>query len=47
MKNIIFDLDGTLIDSMPVWNGVGKKFLKDNGVEPPEDIEEIFKTMSF
>ena len=47
MKNIIFDLDGTLIDSMPVWSGVGKSFLVENGTIPPENVDEIFKRMSF
>ncbi|MCI8341935.1 MAG: HAD family phosphatase [Firmicutes bacterium] len=47
MKNIIFDLDGTLIDSMPVWSGVGKSFLVENGTIPPENVDEIFKSMSF
>ena len=47
IKNIIFDLDGTLIDSMPVWENVGRNLLIKNGVNPPDDLEEKFKTMSF
>jgi len=47
MKNYIFDLDGTLIDSMPAWDNVGTNFLISIGITPPENIEEIYRTMSF
>ena len=34
----VFDLDGTLFDSMPFWNELDARFLKRRGVEPvPED----------
>ena len=42
----IFDLDGTLLDSMEVWNNLGKDFLKKYNLDPPGNIEEILKTMS-
>ncbi len=45
--NYIFDLDGTLINSMPVWRNVGRDFVLSKGFVPPENLEEIFKTMSF
>ena len=42
-KNVfIFDLDGTLIDSVGVWNKVDQKLLRDlGGVEVPEDVINI------
>ena len=46
-KGAIFDLDGTLIDSMGIWSNVGKEFLLSHGIAPPEDIEHILKPMSF
>lgn len=47
IQGIIFDLDGTLIDSMPAWQNIGSDFLKRHGVNPPDDLNEIIKTMSF
>ena len=45
-QGVIFDLDGTLLDSMPVWETVDQRFLRENGIEPPADISETVKTMS-
>ena len=42
-KNIIFDLDGTLIDSMGIWDNIGRDFLKKLNVNVPDDLEEIWK----
>lgn len=47
IKGVIFDLDGTLIDSMNVWYDTDRAFLKENGVEnPPEDISERVKKLT-
>lgn len=47
IKGIIFDLDGTLIDSMNVWYDTDRKFLRENGIEnPPEDISERVKKLT-
>ena len=27
LEAAIFDLDGTLLDSMPIWQGLGEKYL--------------------
>lgn len=44
MENyMIFDLDGTLIDSMPIWKNVGKDFLRKYGFEIPADLDEQIK----
>lgn len=42
----IFDMDGTLIDSMPKWNVVARDFLISVGKTPRDDLGEIIKPMS-
>lgn len=46
-ENYIFDLDGTLIDSMPVWDNIGVDFLLSKGITPPYDLKETLSRMSF
>ena len=47
MKAAIFDMDGTILDSMCVWDGLGADYLRSVGVEPPDDLWEIMRTLSF
>lgn len=42
----IFDMDGTLIDSMPVWRGLGRNFLLSRGITPPEGLRKIIAPMT-
>jgi HAD superfamily hydrolase (TIGR01509 family) len=37
-KAVIFDLDGTLIDSMSIWRQVDQEFLGKRGIEVPLDL---------
>jgi HAD superfamily hydrolase (TIGR01509 family) len=37
-KAVIFDLDGTLIDSMSIWRQVDREFLGKRGIEVPLDL---------
>lgn len=47
IKSIIFDLDGTLIDSMKIWYQIDRQFLIENGVEnPPREISERMKKLT-
>lgn len=49
LKNIegaIFDLDGTLLDSMYIWSDIGLKFLKNEGITPPPGAEDEFIKLS-
>ena len=43
----IFDMDGTLVDSMPYWKNLASEYLKSKGVtQIPSDILEKIKTMT-
>ena len=35
IKAVLFDLDGTLLDSMFVWQYVDEEFLRRRGITPP------------
>lgn len=45
-KYSIFDLDGTLLDSMAAWHNLGRDYLLLKGVIPPENLNEILESMS-
>lgn len=47
MKAAIFDLDGTLIDSMGMWHKIDIDFLTGRDILVPDDISTIVKNMSF
>ncbi len=46
-KALIFDLDGTLLDSMSAWDTVGLEYLNLKAINHlPPDILEVFRPMS-
>lgn len=45
-KYAIFDMDGTLIDSMPAWEKLGEDYLNQKGIKVPENLNEIINAMS-
>lgn len=47
VKGAIFDLDGTLLDSMWVWNKVDVDFLGARGFEVPQDYQKVISAMGF
>ena len=46
LKYKIFDLDGTLLDSMAAWRNLGKDYLLQKGINPPDNLNEIIAAMS-
>ena len=46
MKACIFDLDGTLLDSMDVWKNIDIEFLKKRGIIAPTDYADAIASMS-
>lgn len=47
IKAVIFDLDGTLVDSMWMWKKIDIEFLGRYGYECPDDLQRIIEGMSF
>ncbi len=46
-KGVIFDLDGTLFDSMGIWKDVDLAFFEKRGITMPDDYQESIKDMHF
>lgn len=43
MRAAIFDMDGTLIDSMPAWRRLNAEFVRSHGFTPtPEQEQELY-----
>lgn len=42
----IFDVDGTLLDSMGVWQGLAERYLMSKGIEPEKGLSEKLKTFT-
>lgn len=46
-KAALFDLDGTLVDSMWMWKQIDIEFLGRFGYECPDDLQKVIEGMSF
>lgn len=44
---ILFDMDGTLIDSMWMWTEIDREYLGGFGLELPDDLQKAIEGMSF
>lgn len=47
LKGAIFDLDGTLLDSMGVWEQIDIQFLSSRGFDVPGDYAQTIAPMGF
>ncbi|MCI9272853.1 MAG: HAD family phosphatase [Clostridiales bacterium] len=46
-RNAIFDMDGTLLDSMGMWRNVGSDYLLQHGITPPENLSDLLHALTF
>ena len=46
-QGAIFDLDGTLVDSMWIWDDLVQRFLEGRGLSVPAGLPDRFKNMTF
>ena len=44
---VLFDLDGTLIDSMWLWHAIDIEYLNRFGLTPPKDLSVAIEGMSY
>lgn len=46
LQSAIFDMDGTLLDSMPTWRELGPSFLKERGIPATPEQLHALRTMT-
>ena len=46
MKAAVFDIDGTLIDSIEFWKNLGKNYLISQGISPRDDLNKAMETLT-
>ncbi|RDY31307.1 HAD family hydrolase [Lachnotalea glycerini] len=46
IQGAIFDMDGTLIDSMEMWDNIASQYLLSKGIMPEDNLGHILKNMS-
>lgn len=46
IKGIIFDADGTILNSMKIWEELGKRYLLERGIKAEDGLSDILYDMS-
>ena len=47
IKGAVFDLDGTLLNTMSIWHTIGADYLRSRGIMPRENLNAALKELSF
>ncbi len=47
VKGVIFDVDGTLLDSMGLWRSIDEEFLGSRGFTVPDDLKSNIEGMNY
>lgn len=47
IKAVLFDLDGTLVDSMWLWEDIDREYLSRFDITLPDDLQDLIQGMSF
>ena len=47
VEAVLFDLDGTLVDSMWMWKAIDVAYLQQFGMECPKDLSDTIEGMGF
>ena len=47
LQAAVFDMDGTLLDSMHIWNQLGPNALRALGYDPEPELHDILKVLTF
>ena len=45
IRGAVFDVDGTLVDTMGMWNHCGERYLAARGIEAEHDLAETMKLL--
>ena len=46
LQSAIFDMDGTLLDSMSIWNDLGPNLLRASGIEPGPELRDKLRVVT-
>ena len=46
LRGAIWDLDGTILDSMSAWDHVGENYLRRHGYKPEPNLNEVIASMN-
>lgn len=47
IKLHVFDIDGTVLDSMRMWDSLSSLYLESIGIEPPADLAEVLDPFTY